>query len=393
MTTRARFLVVTHVYPRHVDDDVAPFLLRYVGELRAIGVEVVVVAPHEPGLPDVHEVDGVTVHRVRYGRDEQETLAYQGDMHQRVRSPSGFARFLVLVRSMRAAVEKLLDDFVPDVIDVQWVVPGIWFLPLNDVRARLQIVVLGTDLALLGRFPGGAAYGRVVLRKADSVIVMSEDARREVEERMGRADAVKLPPPPNVPSGPPAPLPGQQRVLSVGRLVPEKGHADLLRAVAEVGHPVHVTIVGTGPERDALEQLATELGVDLDLRDPVPPSRLDEVIAECEVFVVPSHREGFCLVAMEAMLRQRPVVATMVGALPEQLAPDEDGNRTGWLVPKGDPDALAAAIREALDPATDRVAIAAAGRREAEHLLSVHRSELLDRIEQLMASQGPEGER
>jgi glycosyltransferase involved in cell wall biosynthesis len=385
VTPRARFLVVTHVYPRHVDDDVAPFLLRYVGELRAVGVDVVVVAPHEPGLPDVHEVDGVTVHRIRYGRDDQETLAYQGDMHQRVRTPAGFARFLVLVRSMREAIRARIDDFAPDVIDVQWLVPGLWFLPVDAIRGSLQVVVLGTDLALLGRLPGGSAYGRVVLRKADSVLVMSEDARREVDEGMGRPDAVKLPPPPNVPALPPAPLPGTRRLLAIGRLVVEKGHADLLRAAAEVEPAVQVTIVGTGPERDRLVALADDLGVDLDLRDPVPPSHLDDVIAECEVFVIPSHREGFCLVAQEAMLRQRPVVATSVGALPEQLAPDGD-QRTGWLVPKEDPSALAAAIAECLDPATDRVAVAVAGRRQAEDLLSRHRTELQDRIEHLIAA-------
>lgn len=389
MTPRARFLVVTHVYPRHEDDDVAPFLLRYVAELRAVGVEVVVVAPHEPGLPDVHEVDGTTVHRVHYGRDDQETLAYRGDMHQRVRSPAGFARFLVLVRSMRQAIQELIDELDPDVIDVQWVVPGVWFLPVRSVRSRLQIVVLGTDLALLGRLPGGATYGRIVLRRADSVLVMSEAARLEVEQTMDRGDALKLPPPPNVPSTPPAPLPGTRHVLAIGRLVEEKGHADLLHAAAQVDPPVHVTIVGTGPERDALMAMAHDLEVHLDLRDPVPPSALDDLIAQCEVFVVPSHREGFCLVAQEAMLRQRPVVATAVGALPEQLAEDENGHPTGWLVPSHDPGALAAALTEALDPNTDRIAIAAAGRRRAEHLLSRHRSELLDRVEHLI----PPGER
>lgn len=388
MTPRAKFLVVTHVYPRHEDDDVAPFLLRYVAELRAVGVEVVVVAPHEPGLPDVHEVDGTTVHRVRYGRDDQEDLAYRGDMHQRVRSPGGFARFLVLVRSMREVIQRLIETLDPDVVDVQWLVPGVWFLPVRAVRSRLQIVVLGTDLALLGRLPGGARYGKVVLRKADSVLVMSEAARREVEETMGRSDALKLPPPPNVPARPPAPPPGTRHLLAIGRLVEEKGHADLIRAAAEVDPPVRVTIVGTGPERDALTTLADDLGVDLDLRDPVPPSALDDLIAQCEVFVVPSHREGFCLVAQEAMLRQRPVVATSVGALPEQLA-DDDGRPTGWLVPSQDPGALAAALTEALDPATDRVTIAAAGRRRAEHLLSRHRSELSDRIEQLIAAGEP----
>jgi len=384
VTARARFLVVTHVYPRHEDDDVAPFLLRYVAELRAVGVEVTVVAPHEPGLPEQHEVDGVTVHRVRYGRDDQETLAYQGDMHQRVRTPAGFARFLVLVRCMRQVVRARIADFAPDVVDVQWVVPGLWFLPVDAVSMRLQVVVLGTDLALLGKLPGGAAYGRAVLRKADSVLVMSEDARLEVESRMGRPDAVKLPPPPNVPTGPPAPPPGERRLLAIGRLVVEKGHADLLDAVARVDPAVHLTIVGTGPERERLLELAGELDVDLDLRDPISPSQLDAVVGACDVFVIPSHREGFCLVAQEAMLRQRPVVATAVGALPEQLAP-ADGQQTGWLVTAKDPAALAAAITECLDPQTDRLSIAAAGRVQAEHLLSSHRVELLDRIEQLIA--------
>ena len=91
--------------------------------------------------------------------------------------------------------------------------------------------------------------------------------------------------------------------------------------------------------------------------------------------MVPSFGEGFGMVALEAMGRGRPVIASAVGGLPEIV---EDG-RTGLLIPAGDAEALARAIRELADDPARAAAMAAAGRARALEEFSQERC--TDRIE------------
>jgi glycosyltransferase involved in cell wall biosynthesis len=91
----------------------------------------------------------------------------------------------------------------------------------------------------------------------------------------------------------------------------------------------------------------------------VPEQRIIELYSEAELAVVPSLYEGFSLPAIEAMACGVPLVATTGGALPEVVGEDGD---TALLVPPGDSDALAGAIRRALDDPELRDRIGAAGR-------------------------------
>jgi len=85
------------------------------------------------------------------------------------------------------------------------------------------------------------------------------------------------------------------------------------------------------------------------------------VFERAEVVVVPSLGEGFGMVALEAMERGRPVIASAVGGLPEIV----DDGRTGLLVPVSDSEALAEAIRGLAGDTTRTAAFGAAGRERA----------------------------
>ena len=361
-----RVLSLTHVFPRTADDAVAPFLLRHLQGVAAAGVEVRVLAPHEAGLPDEHVVGGIRVRRVRYGADARETIAYRGEMHQLVRRPVGAWQAVRLVAALARAVRGELSAFAPDVLDVHWLVPGGVIARLATVGRDVPTLVNvhGTDVALVARGRLAAAVGRFALGGADQVAAMSVPLAAELEAVTGRRPDAVLPMPAAPPPAADAPPPADGPVLAVGRLVPEKGHHDLVDAVARLradGREVTLTIVGDGPERDALAAHASRAGVPLDLPGAVAPEVLDGYYAAAAVVAVPSHREGFGLVAAEALARHRPVVASTAGGLAEIVTSDDEAGPTGWPVPPRDPAALAAALAEVLDDPDEAARRTAAG--------------------------------
>ena len=115
-------------------------------------------------------------------------------------------------------------------------------------------------------------------------------------------------------------------LLSVGRLSAEKGHADLLRAVAQMradqgaAFRSRLLIVGDGPERRNLESLCSTLKLDDVVQFTGYQADVRRHYGVADVFVLPSHSEGSPNVLLEAMAAGVPIVATAVGGLPEVLS-------------------------------------------------------------------------
>src|SRR5436189_6187527 len=164
------------------------------------------------------------------------------------------------------------------------------------------------------------------------------------------------------PALPPAPTPasaaldGTGPVLFVGRLVERKGVAHLIEAMARLGRGdegPRLEIVGDGPERPRLEALVRRLGVEnrVAFRGKIASDELQASYARAAVCVLPSvldargDTEGLGVVLLEAMNHATPVIASRVGGIPDIV---EDGV-SGLLVPPGDADALAAAVRRLRD--------------------------------------------
>jgi glycosyltransferase involved in cell wall biosynthesis len=142
----------------------------------------------------------------------------------------------------------------------------------------------------------------------------------------------------------------QTEVLTIGvfgRLSHEKGHQVLIRAVERIvrdGSPLQVLIVGDGPERGTLESLVQQLNIQEYFRFVGYQANMAEWYNKIQLLVIPSLTEGLPNVLLEAMAAEIPAVATSVGAVPQVITHDENG----WLIPAGDPDALAATLMRIL---------------------------------------------
>lgn len=199
---------------------------------------------------------------------------------------------------------------------------------------------------------------------ADRVLCVSEeimDSYRQAgvpEERLVRlANAVPAPArPPVFPPEATEPLPpglpdwiwGERVLACVGRLSPEKGQAELLKALPAIlaAHPrALLLLVGDGPDRAALAALAERLGVAGRTVFAGFRSDAGACIRWAEALVLPSLTEGLPMVVLEAMAMARPVAASAVGDLPRLITPGVHG----LLSSPGDSVALAANVIELLD--------------------------------------------
>lgn len=157
-------------------------------------------------------------------------------------------------------------------------------------------------------------------------------------------------------------LPERSRfILTLGRLHENKAFDTLIRALVDVPE-TYLVIAGEGPEHEALEALATELGVRPRIRMAGWRDDVPGLLAACDVFVCPSRHEPLGNVVIEAWAQSRPVVAAASQG-PIQLIKD---GQDGLLTPIDDAPAMATAIKRVLDDATLADDLAHAGRRRYE---------------------------
>ncbi|NUO64184.1 MAG: glycosyltransferase family 4 protein [Gemmatimonadaceae bacterium] len=245
-----------------------------------------------------------------------------------------------------------------------------------------------------GRYYAGKLQRRIALgiaaRLTGAVVGVSSSAARELERtlrlRPGRARVV--------PNGVPERRgdgervrrelglgAGERLVVAVGNLYPVKGHIVLLRALASLSGEERartiVAIAGRGEEEARLLAFARERGIADRVRLLGYRSDAADVVTAADVYAMPSLSEGLPLALLEAMMAGRAVVASSVGGIPEAA---RDGEHA-LLVPPGDEDALAAALRRLLGDAglRERLGRAARARALEEHGIA----RMLDAYEQI----------
>jgi glycosyltransferase involved in cell wall biosynthesis len=215
------------------------------------------------------------------------------------------------------------------------------------------------------------------LQDARVVLTCTREGAAELERHAAGATPVRLVHHgTEIPAAPPrrVPAPGAPRILTVGRLVPKKGHDVLIAAAAalrEQRAAFELRIAGDGPEWPRLQRLVheLELGDRVVFLGPLTPAEVREELAAASVFALACRRtpdgdrDGLPNVVLEAMAGELPVVSTTLAGVAEAI---QDG-ASGLLVPPEDPGALAAALQLFLD---DRALAAQLGRGAAERVRS-----------------------
>ncbi|WP_244846559.1 glycosyltransferase family 4 protein [Caballeronia sp. SL2Y3] len=275
------------------------------------------------------------------------------------------------VPSMIAGFNRLIDRFDPDIVHAH-MMTGALISRFGSMRRRFALVT-----TVHHELQKSAS----LVRAGDRMVAVSDAVARTLEERgIGRErvsvvlnGAVGAPRLTCRPAARPVPM-KRPSVVCVAGMYRRKGIADLLKAFAMVREQTahqrdfiaepHLYLIGDGPERESMEALAAELGLQSAVHftgfvtDPRP------YLANADVFALLSHQDPCPLVIAEAREAGCAILATRVGGIPELL----DGGGAGVLVAPGDPAQAAVKLRWLLLDSQARGQYASRAREDIQRL-------------------------
>jgi N-acetyl-alpha-D-glucosaminyl L-malate synthase BshA len=259
---------------------------------------------------------------------------------------------------------------------------------LGPSAPRLVTTLHGTDVTLAGQDAAFTALIRLGIERSDGVTTVSRFLAAETRERLGVTRPIEVIPNfinPDVFS-PARRDPARRRawardderlVVHVSNYRPVKRVLDTVEAFARLAAevPARLLLAGTGPDLPAAVRRAAERGIGDRVTVLGEARDIQDVIAQGDLLMLTSEREGFGLVALEAMACGVPVVATRCGGIEEVVADGEDG----FLVPVGDVAALAARSAEILADPGRLCRMGGAGR--ARSAVEYHADRIVPRYE------------
>jgi teichuronic acid biosynthesis glycosyltransferase TuaC len=347
-------LTLTPFYPTAADDASGCFIAESVGELQRQGIESSVIAVH----PVYHSHSGADLKAPpaiwkRY-------LCVPGN-------PGLSTAGWFLHAALKSHVRRLHARQPISLIHAHAALPcgQAAMLLARDLGIPFVVTVHGLDAFSTRQVPGwsgrrGSDASEDVYGAAARVICISEQVARRVREGLHGAanisvvyngvDSSLFSPNSDSTVSPASGVASENPViLSVGNLIPIKGHELLLRAVASIApsHPqIQCRIIGDGSERVRLRELARELRI----ADRVhflgrrPRSEVAAAMKECALFALPSWYEGLGCVYLEAMSAERPAIACRGQGIEEVIRHGENG----WLIEPKNLSDLTAALQELL---------------------------------------------
>jgi glycosyltransferase involved in cell wall biosynthesis len=373
---RPSLLVLTSTFPRWADDD-TPRFIEHLGYELARSFRIVILAPHYRGA-ETHEKFGsgsteIDVFRYRYSLPALETLAYDGGMMAAVRGkPWRLLQLPMFLVAQLFSAMRLHRRYRFSAVHAHWIIPqglvAVMLCRLVRRAPRLLVTSHGSDLYGL---KGGIVnrLKRWVLKRADSVSVVSEAMKQHCEEGSYASNVIVQPMGVDLDTLF-TPGDGTHRrdgLVFVGRLVEVKGVEYLVRAMellVKQSPKLRLRIVGDGPLRGMLQDLAASLNLanNIEFVGSVAHADLPRVLRSARIFVMPSIQEGLGLVAVEAMGCGCAVVASDLPTIRDTV---QDGV-TGLTAEVANSKDLADKISRLLRDEEFRIALADRGREAAK---------------------------
>ena len=252
---------------------------------------------------------------------------------------------------------------------------------LGDKPPRLITTLHGTDITLVGQDRTFFEITKFGIVKSQGVTAVSEFLKRMTVEEFEVGEDIEV-----IPNFVDLSVycaaraykdrsafaqPGEKILLHISNFRPVKRVLDVVRIFERVLRevPAVLVMVGEGPERASAQALARRLGIDERVRFLGRQDHIEELTGIADVFLLPSELESFGLSALEAMASGVPVIGSDAGGLPEVVKHTE----TGFVLPVGDIEGMAARTIEILKDDEHARELGQAGRRRAASLFGAER--------------------
>lgn len=377
-------LTVASLFPNAADPVHGIFVFQRVIHLARLpgnAVKVIAPLPYFPRslkfkrwqklvqVPNREEIGGLTVYHPRYFLLPKISMVWQG--------VSIFLRCLPQVRAIHRR-------WKIDCLDAHYVYPDGFAAILLGKYLRIPVIVSarGSDINLLSKFQLIRRMIRWTLEHSASVIAVSK-ALKDAMIGLGAngdrihvvpngIDAIRFQPMKSSEARRNLNLPSDGAILvSVGSLIPSKGHELVLRALALLKNKEvrpQLYILGEGRHRDSLEELAKQLGLQetVHFAGKRPNEELPSWFSAATVSCLASSREGWPNVVTESLACGTPVVATRVGGVPEILPSEELGIIVDQTI-----DSVAGGLERALRKNWNRSAISSHTRKRTWHEVAI----------------------
>jgi len=348
-----KVLVIATAYPRYKGDVITPWLPALLKRLQDRGIEVSVFTSSYKGLGN-QVLDGISIYRFRYFFRALERLTHEemaADRFSRGILPKllsvcyllcGMVSIFLFTRHRRY-----------DIIHVHWPFPHILFgiFGKSTSDTRIFSSFHGAEIRWLKRkFPLLKLIFRTLINRSHCITTNSTHTAQELKDITDKK--IEIVPFSSTIGHYEARVSDEKEILFVGRLVERKGVKYLLQAMAKIQRsiPHHLYIVGDGPDREELEQHAKDLGLceRITFTGYITNKALAQRFKQASFFVLPAvfdkkgDIEGLGVVLIEAMAYSKPVIASEAGGIVDVV----QDNVNGYLVPPGDADALAQAMKK-----------------------------------------------
>jgi N-acetyl-alpha-D-glucosaminyl L-malate synthase BshA len=288
--------------------------------------------------------------------------------------------------ALAAKMAEVARDHKLDLLHVHYAIPhaiaGLLAQQMLGPGApRLITTLHGTDITLVGQDRSFFEITRFSIERSDGVTAVSEFLKRmtldefqvtnEIEVIHNFVDLAEYCPTRAYKDATAFAAVGEKILVHVSNFRPVKRVVDLIRILEKVRRdvPAVLLLVGDGPERASAQALARRLGLQDHVRFLGRQDSAEEILACADVLLLPSELESFGLAALEAMACGVPVIGSDAGGLPEVVHHAE----TGYLLPVGDIEGMAARTVELLKDDERRRAMGQAGRRRAASLFNAER--------------------
>jgi phosphatidyl-myo-inositol dimannoside synthase len=339
-----RLLVFTTQFPPDVGG-VEMMTWQLSRHLQNKGVPVTVLAPSAPGCEVFDSAQSFRI--ARYSLSDPRTILAK------------FAQKKRLVDTLRHTLRESAAD---SILCTGWDPCG-YVTSVASAASSIPYFLIAHGMELMqlpATFPARAAKRRMrarTLSHARRIFAVSRFTKDRVVGLGVEPDRIRVIPNGVAINGHAPPARQRNIITTVARLVPRKGHEQVLRTMPALLKSIPdlvYKIVGTGPELQRLQSLANELGLDghVQFYGQVSDDERERLLNECSVFVFPTREtatdfEGLGIAVLEAMAKGKPAVVTRSGGVPELV---EHGH-TGLIVEPDDPAALHRAIVDLLmDP-------------------------------------------